>query len=281
MGVKDLFIGPRIPDDEYRLDRARFRRPTALFVAAMLALILSLFLPYWVLKLEAPQFPKGLTVSAYINRLEGEIDPVTGSDDLQQLDELNHYVGMPPLADGAPLERSVAIIAIVVFAGLMLAAVYIHSRYVVLFVLPTLLFPFVFLADLQYWLWNYGHSLDPRAPLSSAVGEFTPHLFGPSKIAQFDTMALPGPGLLLAFLASILTAVGLWFHRKAYRPLVLEEEAGADAPTSRTAEGAGDETPSDEAQSDEAPEDEAPDDSDDSDDTMPDTTPSDATPDAS
>jgi len=228
MGVKGWFLGPRIPDDEYRLDRTRFRLPTAMFVAAMLVLLLSLFFPYWVLKLEAPQFPKGLTVSAYIDRLEGEIDPVTGSDDLQQLDELNHYVGMPPLADGAPLERSVAVIAIVVFAGLLLAAVYIHSRFVVLFVLPTLLFPIVFLADLQYWLWNYGHSLDPRAPLSSAVGEFTPHLFGPSEIAQFDTMALPGPGLILAVVASVLGAVGLWFHRKAYRPLILAEEEGSD-----------------------------------------------------
>ena len=53
------------------------------------------------------------------------------------------------------------------FGGLLLAAVYIHSRWVVPLVLPALLFPFVFLADLQFWLWNYGHSLDPRAPLAS------------------------------------------------------------------------------------------------------------------
>ncbi len=245
MGVADRLFGPRIPADAQ--DRARYRLPTGLFVAAMLVLLVSLFFPYWVLKLDAPQFPGGLQVSAYVNRLEGHVDPVTNSNDLDQLNELNHYVGMENLEDGAPLERAVAIEAIVVFAGLLLAAVYFHSRYVVLFVLPAILFPLVFLADLQYWLWKYGHSLDPRAPLASAVGEFTPHLFGPSKIAQFNTNALPGPGLILAVIAAVLSAVGLWYHRKAYRPLVLAAQAEAEA---SGVEGAADDAGADAAEDD-------------------------------
>jgi hypothetical protein len=224
-------LGPRVPHDELVAHRARYRWPTLCFVGAMLALVVSVFLPYWVLDLDAPQFPQGLRVDAYVNRLVGQEDPLTGANDLEQLDQLNHYVGMPSLKDGAVLERTVSIAAIIVFAGLLLAAVYIHSRWVVLLVLPALVFPLVFLADLQYWLWNYGHSLDPRAPLASAVGEFTPHLFGKSKIAQFTTNALPGPGLLLAFLAAVLVGVGLWLHRRAYRPLVetIEEPERATA----------------------------------------------------
>lgn len=237
MGLMTRLLGPRVPDDADRDDRALYRKPTALFMAAMLVLLVSLFFPYWVLKLDAPQFPSGLQVSAYVNRLEGRVDPVTNSNDLEQLNELNHYVGMAALQDGAEFERTISVIAIVVFAGLLISAVYIHSRYVVLMVLPALVFPFVFLADLQYWLWHYGHSLDPTAPLASAVGEFTPHLFGPSKIAQFDTMALPGPGLILAAVASVLTAVGLWFHRKAYRPLVLEAEGLVDDAEGGSVEG--------------------------------------------
>ncbi|MCU0271180.1 MAG: hypothetical protein MUF83_21410 [Acidimicrobiales bacterium] len=234
MSATNSVLGPRVPEEELKAHRSRYRVPTLCFLGAMLALLVSMMFPYWTLRLEAPQFPKGLEVSAYVNRLVGEQDPVTGSDNLKELDELNHYVGMPSLEDGAKLERSVSIMAIVVFAGLLLASVYVHSRWVVLLVLPALLFPFVFLADLQYWLWNYGHSLDPRAPLASAVGEFTPHLFGPSKIAQFDTNALPGIGLLLAFLASILTAVGLWYHRKAYKPLVEAVEGEVEAVDSPT-----------------------------------------------
>ncbi len=236
-------LGPRVPPDEYRANRARYFRPMLCFVGAMLILILSMFFPYWQLTLKAPQFPNGLHVSAYIDRIVGQVDPVTKSDDLDQLEGLNHYVGMPSLKDGAKLERSISVIAIVAFAGLLLAAVFVHSRWALLAALPALLWPVAFLVDLQYWLWNYGHSLDPRAPLAGAVGEFTPHIFGSSKIAQFDTMALPGAGLIMAAVASILVGLGLWFHRQAYRPLVDATAVEAAAVGVPAGDGAGAATP--------------------------------------
>ncbi len=178
-------------------------------------LVVSLLLPYWVLKLEAPQFPGGLEIQAFINRLAG---------DVVELEGLNHYVGLDSFENGAVFERSIAVTAVLVMGGLLLGALFIHSRWVVVFVLPALVFPLVFLADLQYWLWRYGHDLDPRAPLAAAVGEFTPPIFGPAEIAQFDTLALPGPGLILAMIASGLVAAGLYYHRQAYKPLIERRE---------------------------------------------------------
>jgi hypothetical protein len=189
----------------------RYRLPTWLFSAAAVLLMASLLLPYWVLKLSAPQFPEGLTVRAYVNRLEGDVGELEG---------LNHYVGLGSFQDAATFERSIAIAAIIVLAGLLVAALVIHSRWVLVLVAPALLFPIIFLIDLQFWLWDFGHHLDPAAPLAKAVGEFTPPIFGPAEIAQFDTLALPGPGLILATIASVLVAVGLYFHRKAYKPLI-------------------------------------------------------------
>jgi hypothetical protein len=52
-------------------------------------------------------------------------------------------------------------------------------------------------------------------------------VFGTAKIAQFDTLALPGPGLILAIIASVMIAVGLWYHRKAYKPLIEQAEQSA------------------------------------------------------
>lgn len=236
MSVLDRVLGPRVTAEEAAKHRERYRLPTMFFGGAMIVLVISVFFPYWQLDLKAPQFPQGLHVSAYVNRLVGDVDPVTQSNDLEQLDGLNHYVGMPPLEDGAQFERTISIAGIIMMAGLLIAAVWVHSRWVVLLVLPALLFPLIFLADLQYWLWNYGHSLDPRAPLAGAVGEFTPHLFGDSKIAQFNTTATPGIGLLLAGVASILVAVGLWFHRKAYLPLL--KAAEGETETTESAEQA-------------------------------------------
>lgn len=218
MGLAESILGPRVPPEEMAARRAQYRLPKLLFGVASVLLIVSVFVPYWNLHLVAPQFPEGLHIQAFVNRLEG---------DVIHLEELNHYVGMASFADGAKFERSVAVAGIIAMAGMIFASMYIHSRWVTLFVLPALLFPVIFMVDLQWWLWKYGHELDPRAPFADAVGKFTPHLFGPAKIAQFDTNALPGPGLILAAAASLSIATGLWYHRRAFKPLV---EAAEDAP---------------------------------------------------
>ena len=217
MSVLDRILGPRVPREEREAHASRYRIPALLFSGAALLLFVSLLMPYWTLRLSAPQFPDGLRIRAYVNRLEG---------DVVELEGLNHYVGLDSFENGAVFERSIAVTAVIVLAGLLISALFIHSRWVLLLVLPALLFPLIFIADLQYWLWVYGHSLDPLAPLSGAVGEFTPPIFGPAKIAQFDTLALPGFGFLLAVVASGLVGAGLYFHRKAYKPLI--ESLGDD-----------------------------------------------------
>ncbi len=218
MSFIDRILGPKVTATELTDHHTRYRLPKALFGFAALLLGVSILFPYWQLELVAPQFPDGLNVNAFVNRLEG---------DVQELESLNHYVGIPSFEDGAVLERSVSVAGILVLGGLLVAGLYVHSRWVLLFALPALIFPFFFIADLQFWLWNYGHSLDPRAPLANAVGEFTPPIFGPGTIAQFETNGVPGFGLILAFVAALLTAFGLWFHRKAYKPLVEAREAAA------------------------------------------------------
>lgn len=204
-------VGPRIPPSLGAEQRRRYRQPLILFASAALLLLVSVALPYWQLRLKAPQYPAGLTVNAYVDRLEGDVGELEG---------LNHYVGLAPFDEGAAFERSIAVASILTLAGLLVAGVFIHSRWVLLLTTPALLFPLFFIADLQYWLWRYGHDLDPKAPFSSAVGEFTPPVFGPAKIAQFDTLALPHVGLVLAMLSSVLVAIGLWHHRKAFKPLI-------------------------------------------------------------
>ena len=155
--------------------------------------MLSVFLPYWQLTLHAPQYPKGLTVEAYLTKLDGDVNEIDG---------LNHYIGMRPLDEAAPFEKSISVLGVVVVALLILAAVFVHSRWAALLALPALLFPVIFLLDLQYWLANFGQNLDPAAPLSSSVKPFVPPVLFEGKIAQFRTVASPGIGLWMAIVAS-------------------------------------------------------------------------------
>lgn len=209
-GYLDPILGPKIPPSA-DADRVRYLLPTVLFVLAAVLLISSLFLPYWRLTLNAPQYPGGLTVTAYLNRLEGDVGEIDG---------LNHYIGMRPLNEAAQFERSISIIGVAAMALLILAAVYVHTRWVVLLALPALLYPAIFLIDLQFWMANFGRNLDPKAPLSSSVKPFVPPVLFEGKIAQFSTFALPDVGLWLAIVASLLIVAGLYFHRRAYKPLV-------------------------------------------------------------
>jgi uncharacterized membrane protein len=210
MKEDELILGPRIPKELWQKERERFLIPTILMIIAAVLLLISIFLPYWKLTLFAPQYPQGLKAELYVNRAAG---------DIQELDILNHYIGMKSMNEAAPLERSLSIFLIVGVILLVVAAVYVHSPIALFLTIPAILYPAFFLGDLYYWLRNFGMNLDPNAPLN-VVEPFVPPLFGDSTIAQFKTTAQFEIGLFLSIIASILIIVGLYFHRKAYKPLI-------------------------------------------------------------
>lgn len=207
----DKIIGPRTPEQKKSEDRLRYRLPTIFFLIAVGLLITSVFFPYWKMTLQAPQYPKGLSVQAYIYKLTG---------DVREIDGLNHYIGMRPLGEAAQLERSLSIVAVSVLSLLIVAAIFIHTKYTVLLALPAILYPFIFLGDMYFWLRNFGLNLDPAAPLSAAIKPFIPPLLGVGKLAQFVTITQVQIGFYLALLASVSIIIGLYFHRRAYKPLV-------------------------------------------------------------
>ena len=174
-------------------------------------MFVSVFFPYWSLVLHAPQYPRGLMVNAYLSRLEGDVNEIDG---------LNHYIGMRPLNDAALLEKSISVFGLIALALVVAAAIYIHSPWAAVFSLPAILFPVVFLADLFLWLNYFGQNLDPHAALSNSVKPFTPTVLGTGVIGQFSTDAYADIGLLMATAASILIIVGLYLQRRAYKPLV-------------------------------------------------------------
>lgn len=203
-------VGPRVPRTEFRAHRPRYLLPTALLILGAGLLGASFPLPYWRMTLHAPQYPKGLHVTAYLNRLEG---------DIREIDGLNHYIGMRPLNDAAQLERQTSAMLIAVLLLLVLGAILVHSPWAALLAAPAVLFPTGFLLDLQYWLASFGTNLDPHAALSSSIKPFVPPVLGEGRIGQFRTVAVPGTGLWTAAAAAAVVLVALFFHRRAYKRL--------------------------------------------------------------
>lgn len=212
-------FGPRVPAQESAARRSRYAIPTVLLCIAAALLVASFTQTWWRMTLHAPQYPKGLHVQAYLNRLEG---------DVREIDNLNHYIGMRPLNEAAQLERKSSLLLIIALGSLVLGASAIHSRWSVIVVAPAFLFPAGFLIDLHLWLHHFGQNLDPTAALSSSVRPFTPPVLGEGVVGNFRTTAAVDVGWWMAVAASAVILAALWFHRRAYKPLVDAARARAE-----------------------------------------------------
>jgi hypothetical protein len=98
---------------------------------------------------------------------------------------------------------SLAAVGLQVVAGALLLG----KKLGKLLAVPGFLFPGAFLADSFYWMYRFGHTLNPEAPIK--LPPFTPELFGNGKIGQFMTFAQPMTGFWLAvgaFVALFLAA---------------------------------------------------------------------------
>lgn len=171
----------------------------ALTTLAALLLAGSFFLPYWSMTLYAPQYPKGLTATIYLNKVTG---------DISELNILNHYIGMQPLDEAALLERQLSGFAIAALALLVFLFLFSGRRVAGWLAIPAVAFPIFFLASLGLWLYRFGHHLDPTAPIR--IEPFMPALLGTGIVAQFRTQAMVSTGFILAVAAA---AVLLWALR--------------------------------------------------------------------
>lgn len=171
---------------------------------AGLLVLISLFLPYWRMNMHAPQYPDGLFINIYPTQVTG---------DVREIDGLNHYIGMKPLDEGGELERTLAWVGIPLLAvGTALIAL--RRRRIWLLAIPLVALPIVFAADLSYWLYDFGHNLDPTAALSSSIDEFTPPLLFNGLVGQFETTAYFYTGYYLVIAAIVMVAAALWIRRR-------------------------------------------------------------------
>ncbi len=98
------------------------RRKSIILLVAMLLLIPIYYLPVWWVSLTAPNypvesFPSGVKIHFHMNGVFNGCQAVDNSeihederlDCVHEMDTINHYVGMYPIAAGGPLENSFSV----------------------------------------------------------------------------------------------------------------------------------------------------------------------------
>ena len=186
------------------------RRRTPLLLAAAALLAAATLLPIWGMILVSTQYPEGLRMVVYPTRIVG---------DLAEINALNHYIGMTPITNEFFLELRFLQPALIALSGAVgLAAVLRNVRWVAWLPLAAMAgLAAGGLGIMRYRLWQFGHQLDPSAPIT--IDPFTPPMVGLNQIAQFASYSYFSWGFFLPVVAGLLVAlVVLADRRRAPRP---------------------------------------------------------------
>jgi nitrous oxidase accessory protein len=172
-------------------------------IAGSVTLVVAGLLPVWGTRLIAPQYPRGLELWFFGDRVEGPVREVNG---------LNHYIGMQTIDLARVPEMVLWPLAVVGSALLLVIAVLWRGWLSRLALIGLWLVSLVVLLDIQRWLIVFGTELDPRAALR--LEGFIPVVVGPNQVWNFSVLTYPGPALL-AILGLALVAT---LARRAEQP---------------------------------------------------------------
>jgi copper chaperone NosL len=175
-----------------------------LIALSAVLLVLSIFFPWWQMVFFAPQYPEGLNIIVYPNKLEGEIDIVNG---------LNHYIGMENFSEeNFPQLQYLSYLVIGLAVITLLVALLRNKKLLYgligLFVVGGTLG----IITLRKALVHFGTNLSPTAPIK--IDPFVPPILGHNTVANFLTNSILGYGTYFLIAAFILLLIPLWKDRK-------------------------------------------------------------------
>lgn len=169
-----------------------------LIALASVIMISAFFLPLWQILMWAPQYPEGLKMEIWYNDIKGDVKVISA---------LNHYIGMKHIevAMFPEFNYMVYIIASLIAFGLI---TFILNKRIYLFTYVILLIATGIAALVDFYLWgyDYGHNLDPTAPIVVPGMSYQPPLIGTKQLLNFTAFSGPDIGGWI-FIASALLVI--------------------------------------------------------------------------
>lgn len=170
----------------------------AIAISALL-LISAYYVPLWQILMWAPQYPEGLSMKIWINNITGDVKIISA---------LNHYIGMKHIEVSMFPEFGymIYIVGGIIALGILTA---ILNKRAVLIIYSGVIIACGLAALIDFYIWgyNYGHNLDPTAPIIVPGMSYQPPLIGTKQLLNFTAFSGPAIGGWI-FLISGLTALG-------------------------------------------------------------------------
>ncbi len=167
-----------------------------------LAIIATYFLPAWRIDLFAPQYPEGLVMKIWLKNLTGDVDIING---------LNHYIGMKKISIAMFYEFSFLIYLVAAFIAYgLLIAVTGSRRILFSYLIVSTVGGILAMLDFYRWGYDYGHNLNPDAPIKVLGMAYQPPLIGHKKLLNFDAYSMPDVGGYI-IISTVFIAAVIWF----------------------------------------------------------------------
>lgn len=181
-----------------------------LLLAAAVTIAVSIFFPLWKMHLVAPQYQDGLDLYIWSFKIEGG---GYNGQHLAEINNLNHYIGMKKIeqADFMEMRWMPFVFGLIILMTLRSIVFGEMSNVVDLFAVYTY-FGLFSIGSFWYRLYEYGHNLDPQAPVR--IEPFTPLLIGVKQIANFREHSFPQTGAYLLLLSVLFILLAGWSSRK-------------------------------------------------------------------
>lgn len=182
-----------------------------LMAVAALSLLALYVTPLWHISLGAPQYPEGLGMQIRVNTVVGDTEW-----DLNNINNLNHYIGMRPIEpDAIPELRWMPWILAGLIAGGLAVAAAGRRRLIWVWLGTFAALGALGLYDFWRWGYEYGHNLDETTAILKIPGmTYQPPVIGTKQLLNFTATSLPDVGAWIAALSVLLALAALWVSRR-------------------------------------------------------------------
>jgi copper chaperone NosL len=192
--------------------------PSRIIIAiGSLSLIATFYLPVWFIFLIAPQYPEGLTMNIWLNKITGQVDIING---------LNHYIGMKHIKAEMFPEFGYLVYIVGFFIALgLLVAIAGRRKLLFYYLILTVLGGIAAMVDFFKWGYDYGHNLDPKAAIQVPGLYYQPPLVGHKTLLNFDAYSYPDIGGWVVIGVGILFFLVYFFElyrSKKIKPLSIK-----------------------------------------------------------
>jgi len=181
-----------------------------LILGVGLFLILVYFVPIWSIYLTAPQYPEGLGMKIWINKVLGDTHY-----DLQNINLLNHYIGMKEIvSDSIPELLFMPFVLGYLILGALVTELFPRVGMAFLGIINLGLVGLVGFYDFWRWEYNYGHNLNPDAPIIVEGMAYQPPLLGCKEMLNITACSYPSYGGYILFGSLLVLIFVIWSEKK-------------------------------------------------------------------